>query len=113
MTFSVLGNMVNRPLPSQLGSGSRPASAGGGSFDALVEQFRDLAEKTPIERAQDEVLKRHGISQEQYDAMSPTERVAIDKNIADFVKRTLALQHQEVDAAPRLRADRIAETGSH
>ncbi|CAN7209916.1 hypothetical protein [Rhizobium sp. LjRoot258] len=57
--------------------------------DAVVSEFTDLANMTPAERIRAQILERLGISEDDLAAMPPEEREAIEKQIADELKRQL------------------------
>ncbi|MDP9808835.1 hypothetical protein J2W42_001677 [Rhizobium tibeticum] len=57
--------------------------------DAVVSEFTDLANKTPAERIRDQILQRLGLTEDDLKAMPPEEREAIEKQIADELKRQL------------------------
>ncbi|MEK1872119.1 MAG: hypothetical protein AAAC50_06805 [Rhizobium altiplani] len=57
--------------------------------DAVVSEFTDLADQTPAERIRDQVLQRLGLTEDDLKAMPPEQREAIEKQIADELKRQL------------------------
>ncbi|KRB50432.1 hypothetical protein ASE04_16205 [Rhizobium sp. Root708] len=57
--------------------------------DAVISEFTELADKTPAERIRDSVLKSLGITEDELASMPPEERAAVDKQIADELKRQL------------------------
>jgi len=57
--------------------------------DAVVSEFTDLAGKTPAERIRDSILKSLGITEDELASMPPEQREAIEKQIADELKRQL------------------------
>jgi hypothetical protein len=80
-------SMTNQPLDH--GIGAAPAPAGASDFDAVVKQFEDLASKDPLERVRDAVLKAHHLTEDQLAALPAGQRAAIEREIADAVRRTL------------------------
>lgn len=69
---------------------SRTAETNGSgdlNFDAILEAFRKAASETPEERARDAVLKKHDLSEEDYKKLPPREKEAIDKEIAEAVRK--------------------------
>lgn len=62
------------------------------SFDDVLRAFEKEAAKTPAERARDEVLKKHDLTEEDYKKLPQEKRDAIDKEIAEAVRRALAKQ---------------------
>jgi hypothetical protein len=61
--------------------------SGSTSFDAILEAFKKAASETPEERARDAVLKKHDLSEEDYKKLPPKEKEAIDKEIAEAVRK--------------------------
>jgi hypothetical protein len=57
------------------------------NFDAILEAFKKAASETPEERARDAVLKKHDLSEEDYKKLPPKEKEAIDKEIAEAVRK--------------------------
>ena len=68
-------------------AGARAGAAD--SFQQALEAFLKEASKTPAERARDEVLKQHGLSEEAYRALPPEQKKAVDAEIVAAVQRTL------------------------
>lgn len=66
-------------------AGSTPAT----SFDQILEAFKKEAAKTPAERARDQVLKTHNLTEDSYRALPPEQKKAIDAEIATAVQRVL------------------------
>jgi hypothetical protein len=71
------------------------------SFDDVLSAFQKEAAKTPAERARDEVLKKHELSEEDYKKLPPEKRDPIDKEIVEAVRRACA---RESAGAPRIAA---------
>lgn len=75
------------------GSGSSDGTGGTGSVEAkatsAVDAFLAEAKKTPAERIRDDWLARHKMTEEDLQAMSPEKREAIEKEIAEELKRKL------------------------
>ncbi|MET0307256.1 MAG: hypothetical protein ABW023_00995 [Sphingomonas sp.] len=57
------------------------------SADRAVEDFRAEAKKSPIDRLREAILKRHGMSQEQFESLPPDKQAPIVKEIEDALKR--------------------------
>jgi hypothetical protein len=60
------------------------------SFADILRAFEKEAAKTPAERARDEVLKKHDLSEEDYQKLPPDKREPIDREIAEAVRRACA-----------------------
>lgn len=71
------------------GAGNTAASKAA-SFDDVLRAFEEEAAKTPAERARDEVLKKHDLSEEDYRKLPPEKRDPIDREIAEAVRRACA-----------------------
>ncbi|WP_084583477.1 hypothetical protein [Sphingomonas azotifigens] len=60
-----------------------------GVADDGTEAFLREAHKTPAERTKDAVLKRHNLTQDQFDALSPEAQAGIRQEIEDEMRRKL------------------------
>ncbi len=58
-------------------------------YDAIVSEFSDLANMTLAERIRKQVLDSLGMTEDSLKGMSMDDRAAIEKQIADEVKRQL------------------------
>ena len=68
---------------------SKPGAAPASSFDQILAAFKKEAAKTPAERARDQVLKQHGLTEDSYKSLPPEQKKAIDAEIATAVQRVL------------------------
>jgi len=72
-------------------AGTRPATGptakSPADFAAILEAFKHAAAQTPAERAREAVLKKHDMSEEDYRALPQAKRDAIDREIADMVRK--------------------------
>lgn len=72
-----------------------------GKLDKPLEQktgkqeFMEYMQKSPIERMRDAWLQGRGLSEEKLEAMSPEERQAIEKQMAEDIKRQMEMSMQE------------------
>ncbi len=71
-------------------------------FSEAFKKLRDEASKTPEERAREGVLKKHGLSEDDYRRMPASDRKALDDEIALAVRR----------AAEQRRAGMAAQNGT-
>ncbi|QUT07092.1 hypothetical protein KFK14_06625 [Sphingobium phenoxybenzoativorans] len=71
-----------------------PAAAKGvkTAFDAILDELKKVGHQTPMERARDAVLKKHALTDEQYQALPASQRTAIDKEIAEAVRKVAEAQ---------------------
>jgi hypothetical protein len=73
--------------PGTKAKGTAPSDE---SFADILAAFEKEAAKTPAERARDEVLKKHHLSEDDYRALPPDKREPIDREIAEAVRRACA-----------------------
>jgi len=59
------------------------------AFEKILAAFEKEAAKTPAERARDQVLKKHGLTEESYRTLPPEQKKAIDAEIATAVQRVM------------------------
>jgi hypothetical protein len=57
--------------------------------EALVGEMHDYANMTPAEKIRKSILDQMGLDEESLKAMPPEERAAIEKQIADAIKKQL------------------------
>ncbi|WP_294331370.1 hypothetical protein [uncultured Sphingomonas sp.] len=60
-----------------------------GAVDETAEAFLREAKKSPAERTKEAVLKRHSLSQDQFEALPPEKQAAFRQEIEDEMKRKL------------------------
>ncbi|KQV32554.1 hypothetical protein ASC97_03010 [Rhizobium sp. Root1203] len=58
-------------------------------YNAIVSEFTDLANMTPAERIRAQILERLGLTEDDLKGMAKEERQAIEKQIADEIKKQL------------------------
>ncbi|KQV63778.1 hypothetical protein [Rhizobium sp. Root1220] len=61
--------------------------AANADHDALVSEFSDMVNMTPAEWIRAKILEKMGRSEDELKSMAPEERQAIEKQIADEIKR--------------------------
>ncbi len=84
MTFSGVGALGNSSTTTTSGSNISDAKVDDDSFQKELEEYFF---ESPAQRMFDNWLHSHGISKEQYDAMSPEEKEAIRKKFAEEMER--------------------------
>ncbi|MBB5710556.1 hypothetical protein [Sphingomonas xinjiangensis] len=57
--------------------------------EQVIAEFRKEAKKTPMERLRDNILKRHNMTQEQFDALSPELKAPIQREIEEAMRRAV------------------------
>ena len=70
-------------------AGDSKAAADPAAFDRILAAFKKEAAKTPAERARDEVLKKHNLTEDDYKTLPSDQKKAIDAEIATAVQRVL------------------------
>jgi hypothetical protein len=55
-------------------------------FQAMLDQFQKEIIKTPEERAKDAILKKHGLSEQDYERLPKNVRQSVDREIANAVR---------------------------
>lgn len=68
-------------------------SPGETSFDDILENFKKIASQTPAERAAESVLKRHGLTRQQFDKLPQAQKDGIQKEIEEAVRRAVGVRH--------------------
>lgn len=74
-------------IGASTGATSQANGSSDANFDAILEAFKKAASETPEQRARDAVLKKHDLSEEDYKKLPPKEKDAIDKEIAEAVRK--------------------------
>ncbi|KAF1030052.1 MAG: hypothetical protein GAK37_01514 [Pseudomonas sp.] len=95
------------PASSPLaGTDSPNSSSAAGSARA---DFTDYMHKSPAERIRDQILKEKGLTEADYEKMTPAQQDALNKEVADRLKTQ---QDQQVAAksAPDQQAQTVKET---
>jgi hypothetical protein len=86
MTIGAIGGAS---AASQTSGVSASGTTGNTAFDQILEAFKKEAAKTPAQRARDEVLKKHNLSEDSYRALPPEQKKAIDAEIAIAAQRAM------------------------
>jgi hypothetical protein len=86
MTIGAIGGTSAANQTSGVGASG---ATGKTDFDQILEAFKKEAAKTPAERARDEVLKKHNLSEDSYRALPPEQKKAIDAEIATAAQRAM------------------------
>lgn len=69
------------------GAGAPKTADPAADFASILDNFRKAAFETPAERARDQVLKKHNLSEADYQKLPPKDRDAIDREIVEAVKK--------------------------
>jgi hypothetical protein len=76
--------------------------------NALVAFLKE-ARKTPAERARDQVLKEHGLTEEAYEALPPDQKLEIDGEIVERVRLVMNVDQAKGTKENEQRAAQTAE----
>ena len=82
------------------------------AFAAILEAFKKEAAKTPAERARDQVLKQHNLTEDSYKALPPDQKKAIDAEIATAVQRVMRTDKSKGFKGAETAADVASGTAS-
>lgn len=85
--MSITGIAGTTGIGAAAGAVSQTNDKSAADFEAILEAFKKAASETPEQRARDAVLKKHDLSEEDYKKLPPKERDAIDKEIAQAVRK--------------------------
>ena len=76
------------PLPPSTDAG-KTSAAKSDDTSSVEAAFLKEANKTPAERLHDEILKELGISEQQFAAMDPKTKAAVEQNVQDMSRQLL------------------------
>jgi acyl-CoA reductase-like NAD-dependent aldehyde dehydrogenase len=85
--MSITGIAGTTGIGTAAGAASQTNGKSPADFEAILEAFKKAASETPEQRARDAVLKKHDLSEEDYKKLPPKERDAIDREIAEAVRK--------------------------
>jgi hypothetical protein len=94
---SPVQNRQTLPGNSNPAPASMAANAGSTKRSDAAQAFLDYTKKTPEQRFQEAWLKAHGITPEQFAAMSPTER----QKILDQIRQEIQAKVKENAQRPK------------
>jgi hypothetical protein len=86
MTIDAIGGAS---AASQMKGVNASGPTGGTAFDQILEAFKKEAAKTPAQRARDEVLKKHNLTEDSYRALPTEQKKVIDQEIATAAQRAM------------------------
>jgi len=87
MTISSIGSS-NQAAQAQ-SSGNAKTAADPAAFAKILDAFKKEGAKTPAQRARDEVLKKHNLTEDDYNRLPSDQKKAIDAEIATAVQRVM------------------------
>jgi len=106
---------VTNPTASQNNSASSSSSTSGttgltgqSAFAAELAKLQTFVSGTPAEQMRTEILAQLGYTEDELKAMSPKDRAAAEKKIADLMQKEVeiqtqrALDKQTAGASPRI-----------
>lgn len=80
---------------------------GAAGLAKALTDFKKEASKTIAERAKDQILKKHNMTEEQFEALPPGQKLEIDQEIADRVQLLMG-----TDGKKRSRQDNDQQTAA-
>ncbi|MGD9637996.1 MAG: hypothetical protein AB7U85_02930 [Alphaproteobacteria bacterium] len=72
-----------------IGGVVQESSSTDGSYSQTEQDFLDFAQKSPEERLWEMYLKDEGLTQEEFDALSPEERLKIEEKITKKIEEDM------------------------
>ncbi|MET0309552.1 MAG: hypothetical protein ABW023_12670 [Sphingomonas sp.] len=83
------------------------ADAAASDFASILDNFRKAAFETPAERARDQVLKKHNLSEADYQKLPAKERDSIDREVAEAVKKVTEAKTGVMPSSSQFSADKL------
>lgn len=83
MTIAIGSTSATGSTAASYGATRKPVT----DFATILDNFKKAASQTPAERAREAVLKKHDLSEAEYQKLPVEKRAAIDKEVADAVKK--------------------------
>jgi hypothetical protein len=91
MSISFPGSSSGFSVSSPISSSDLPQSANlapkSSQDDSIVQQFLQFAKMTPAQRMFAQMLNKLGISQDEFNAMSPAEQQKVEQKIQQMIKQ--------------------------
>ncbi|HUO00619.1 MAG TPA: hypothetical protein VMU69_30860 [Bradyrhizobium sp.] len=91
MSISIPGSSSGVSAASSISSFDLPQSANlapkSSQDDSIVQQFLQFANMTPAQRMFAQMLNKLGISQDEFDAMTPAEQQKVEQKIQQMIKQ--------------------------
>ena len=91
MSISFPGSSSGFSISSSISSFNLPQSANlapkSSEDDSIVQQFLQFAKMTPAQRLFAQMLNKLGISQDEFNAMSPAEQQKVEQKIQQMIKQ--------------------------
>ena len=87
LTLDQVRNAVQDVLGSR--ATGAPSSEDPDALKNALAAFQKEARKTPVERARDEVLREHGLTEETYAALPPDQKLEIDREVVERIRLLL------------------------
>ena len=81
--FSLVTSGAFQPNVSSAGSASAIGAASQG--DSVTQDFLDYAKMSPAERMRENILKRLGMTEQQFEKLSPAQQQAVNQKIQQIM----------------------------
>lgn len=107
--FAKLMVMLQNPdVAARQAAGTSTSKVSEGS---ATEAFRDFMDKTPAEMIKEKLLAEMGLTEEEYNALPPEQRAAIDEQIAQRMKDEIEAKTQAKVAQAQVTAEASRSSG--
>lgn len=83
-SVTAFGPVTNAMLPQSAGS-SASASGTTSQGNSVVQDFLDYAKMSPAERMRENILKSLGMTEQQFEKLSPTQQQAVNQKIQQIM----------------------------
>jgi hypothetical protein len=88
--FGSVASTTASPGASAGGANAASALADGASGgDSVAQDFLNYAKMSPIERLRANIMKSMGLTQQQFDSMTPAQQQAVEQKIEQLIKQEL------------------------
>jgi hypothetical protein len=87
--MTVIGGLQNFSLPKGYKLGDGIGSGKNDLLGKLADELKAEASKTPIERTRDAVLKKRGLSEDDYKQLPQDDRDAIDLEVREALRQAV------------------------
>jgi sulfite reductase alpha subunit-like flavoprotein len=86
---SFTGNPVSPTSSNTAGNGTAP------SFQSLLGQLTNYVNETPAQRMYNAILAQLGITPQQLQSMSPSDREKVEEKVREMMKKEVQAQQQQ------------------
>jgi hypothetical protein len=85
-SVTAFGPITSAMFPSNAGSSASAGTSGATSQgNGVVQDFLDYAKMSPAERMREEILKSLGMTEQQFEKLSPAQQQAVNQKIQQIM----------------------------